>query len=273
MADETPGTPATPVASSVPVTAESAGAAPGPAAGTSPPEAVAPEATPPAADLSSTAPAEAPDPLAKSLLGEAKAGETEEPAPEAPQPAEPPPAPTYEAFALPEGVRLADDQVGKFTGLLGEYEQRIAATPADAHAATQELGQKLIDFYIAEQQNAQQRFARLQRDNWQRTIDGWVTQFREDREIGSNRQDTTLQRCAAMIDLYGGEVGAEHAQALRDVMTLTGAGNNPELIRFVNWAAGHAVETARMVAASPRPMSVGQTKATRLYRNSIPGAA
>ena len=259
-----------------PIAAVSAGAGPGPATDTTPPGAGADAVAAPAADSLSPA-AEPKDPLASSLLSDTKAPEAEAAAPEAVAPEEvkapePIPLPAYDAFATPEGFKLADEQLGAFTGILGEYEQKLGATP-EAHVATQELGQKLVDLYIAETQEAQQRFARFQQENWQRTIDGWVSDFKNDPDIGDKRQDTTIQRCGAALQRYGSEVGAEKEQALRQVLAVTGAGNHPEVVRFVNWVADQAVERGRMIAAPPRPVSLAASKASRLYRNSITGAA
>lgn len=267
--------PATPVTPSS-VAPDTGGAAPGPVAGTPAAGTVAPEAPAPAADsspASEAAPAKTEAPGGgDTLLTQAQP----EAAPE--QPAEPEkpverPIPTYDAFATPEGVKLGDEQVGKFSGLLGEYENKLAADPTAAHAMMQELGQKLVDFYLAESQEANQRYAKFQNDTWTQTRQGWVKQFREDPDIGGSRQDTTLRRCGDMLALYGREAGAEKEAALRDVFTLTGAGDHPELLRFINWAANRAVEDSRIVAAPPRPLSAGATRANRLYRNSISGGA
>jgi hypothetical protein len=255
-------------------------AAPGPAIGT------APEAAPPAspaapAPLSSpeTAPAAAePTSLLSGAKGEAApaAPPPELPAAEQPKPEAPAAeiaAPTYEPFTLPEGVTLQEEKLGAFTGILGQYEAKIASTPAEAHAATQELGQKLVDLYLSETQANAERFSQLQRDTWQRTREDWLSQFRDDPQIGQNRQDATVARCGALLEMYGQRVGAAHEQALRSVMALTGAGDNPEMLRFINWAASFAVEQPRMVPANGARAPVLGSRATRLYRNSIGNGA
>jgi hypothetical protein len=244
-----------------------------PAAPSLPTETAAPEtpvAPQPAPSLLSTAkPAEADQPT-----GQPPEAEAAQPPGEAP-PAEPLPLPTYEAFALPEGVQLDQERQSAFTAILGETEQKIVTSPAEAHALVQEMGQKLVNLYLDEAKANSERLAQQQQQVWSQTREQWVSEFKDDPEIGGNRRDTTLARCGAMVELYGRTVGPAQEQALRDAMTLTGAGDHPELLRFINWAAGYAVENSRMVAAPAMPQPIPMSRAQRMYRNSIPmnGAA
>ncbi len=199
---------------------------------------------------------------------EPEAAKADEPAaPEAP--AEPPPPPVYEPFVLPEGVNLEVEKLTGFTGLLGEYEQRIAADPKTAHVAFQELGQKLVDLYIAESRSAAEQLAVLQRENWDRTVDDWRSRFRQDPEIGGNRQDTSLKRMGGLMVMYGQHAGADRLQAVRDAFTLTGAGDHLEVLRFVNWMASRLVETPRIVTPTlPSTPVRNGSRAERLYKNT-----
>jgi hypothetical protein len=194
----------------------------------------------------------------------------EEPAKE-PEPLAPP---VYEAFQIPEGVTLAEDKIGTFSGLLGEYENKVITDPAQAHVAFQELGQKMVDFYVAEAKENAERAARLQRETWDRTVEEWQTAFRDDPEIGKNRQDTTLQRAGGLFNLYGQQTSPERETAVRDALGVTGAGNHPEVIRFVNWMASRLTERPRVVTPMlPKaPARQNLSPAQRLYRNST-GAA
>lgn len=277
-----------------------AAAEPGPTAGTSagaPTDIVAtPAASSPEPVVTETAPVvEAPvvEPVvetpvaptteerAPSLLSEAKAEDPAKPEVKAEdpkpveakvEPAKPLPAPTYEKFTLPEGVTVTEEKIGSFTGILGEYENKIAADPTQAHSVVQDLGQKLVDFYVGEMKEGAERNARLQRETWDRTIEGWRGEFRDDPDIGGNRSDTSLSRMGALLEMYGQKAGTERLSKLRDVFTATGAGDNPEVLRFVHWAASRLVETPRPVAAITPRAPVITSRAQRLYRNT-PGAA
>ena len=246
-------------------------------------EAPVAEVTEPAKPTSimSEAKGEVPEPAKESVAEEPKKVEAKEPEtkeevkePEPAPPPEPLAPPVYDKFVVPDDVSLADDKVGTFTGLLGEYENKVITDPTQAHSAFQELGQKMVDFYVAEVKETTERAARLQREVWDRTIEGWQTSFRDDPEIGKNRQDTTLQRIGGLFSLYGQQTSPERETAVRDAYGLTGAGNHPEVIRFVNWAASRLVETPRIVTpVMPRaPVNGTLSRAQRLYRNST-GAA
>lgn len=293
----TPAAPVTPAAA-VPAAAPIASPVapePGPATAPAPVAAVEPVAPAPSSSEPAAAPEAAPTeqaPAAEpvetkptSLLSEAteakppaeevKPAEVEAAA-EPPKPTEPAPPPTYEPFKLPEGVKFEDEKLGAFTGVLGEFEQKIAADPTQAHAAAQEMGQKLIDLYIAESQAQAAALAKANADAYQRMREDWLQKFREDPQIGGNRQNTSVARMGALMDRYQSEAGPEARQALGDALALTGAGDHHEVLRFVHWAAQRLTETARIVTPMmPRQPVRSGSRADRLYRNSAPqnGAA
>lgn len=250
------------------------GAPPPEAGGESPAPAVfsAPEAAPAVAE-----PTPPPSILSEAAAAEVPSAESAEPVPET-KVADPPAAPTYEPFKTPEGIKLDDAKVGTFTGLLGELESKIAADPTASHAAVQELGQKLVDLYTSEFTAATMRYSeaytQAQLDGWKQTQDQWRADFHNDPELGKNRAETTLTRMGALMDMYGQTAGPERLTALRDVLTNTGAGNNIETLRFVNWAARRLTETSRVVVPMvPRQPQQTGGKAERLYKNSIGSGA
>lgn len=184
--------------------------------------------------------------------------------PEDKQP-EPLPPPVFDKYTLPEGVTVDEARVGAFNGLLGETETRIATDPAQAHIAMQELGQKLADFHVEEMRNAAERAARHNREHWDRTREGWVSEFRNDPVIGKNRADTTLAQIGSLIDMYGAQAGADEVTRLRDTFTMTGAGDHLEVLRFMNWAASRLVETRKIVVPQPTVKAPARTPAQTLY--------
>lgn len=245
-------------------------AAPAPAADAAPPPAASVDA-PPASDTT-----QQPEPAADgSLLTDAKTKAPEAPKAEAEAPktdaapaaeaapTEPAPPPTFEAFTIPEGVTLDDAKLGDFTKALGEFE---SGTKAD-HAQVQALGQRLVDMYTAEAKDLVQRIQTNQVETWNRTREGWIEEFRKDPEIGGNRQQTTLSQCALVIERFGAESGAENEAALRDAFKVTGIGDHPAMIRFINWASKFATERARPVAAVVPKPPVANTRAQRRYGN------
>lgn len=179
--------------------------------------------------------------------------EGEEPKPDAPKPedvkaAEPEPI-VYTDWVLPEGAEVDKDKVGKFTELLG------------THRAPQELGQKLVDFHMAEMAEATQRLQQHNWDVWNRQQDAWMDEFRADRELGGNKELTTLSNCASVIDQYGGSP-AQQAQ-LRQVLTDTGAGNHPLVIRLLNNVAKVLKEGS--MAPAPKAPAPTASRSERRY--------
>lgn len=182
-------------------------------------------------------------------------------APKAPETA-PAPLPTYEAFKAPEGVELDAGQVGKFSEVLGKFEQTSKAD----HAAMQQFGQQIIDMYVAEQQ----RVAKAQFDSWVQTRDGWKSQFMNDPDIGGNNQKATLQACGAMIEQFGGT--AEQIAELRTAFRMTGMGDHPALIRLLS-NIGKMMGEGRPVPATVPKTPTAIPKSQRRYANSLNGGA
>jgi hypothetical protein len=214
-----------------------------------------------------------PEPKAEEpKVEEVKAEEpkAEEPKVEEVKPPEPLAPPVYDALTLPEGVTVEDEKVNTFSNIIGEYENKVATDPSQAHAVFSELRQKLADFHIGEMTALNERAARMQREVWDRTIDDWQKSFREDPEIGKNRQDTTIQRIGGLLNLYGQQTNTDQETAVRDAFGLTGAGNHPEVIRFFNWAASRLTERPRVVTPmlARAPVKGTQSRAERLYKTS-----
>lgn len=139
------------------------------------------------------------------------------------------PLPTYEDFKLPEGVTLDKNQISDFNKMLGDFEVKNKAD----HVAVQEFGQKAIDKYISEMQEATKRLHEGYQNSWQKQKNDWYEQFKADSEIGGNRLDTTSSLVRNAIESYGGST--EQKAEFRKLMKDTGIGNAPALIRtFAN---------------------------------------
>ncbi len=201
---------------------------------------------------------EAPKP-AESLLSQAVSkpadAPAEAPVAEAPKPAEATTLPTFTDFVLPEGMALEPERLSNLTKVLGEME----TTKGIDHAVMQEMGQKMVDLHIQEIQEFQRQHDQERVQVWNQIRDGWKDEFKNDPDIGGNRQETTLKQAGAVIERFGQKFGAEKESALRLAFSTTGLGDHPELIRFVNWVASFTTERARPVAAivpkSPAPTS------------------
>ena len=172
--------------------------------------------------------------------------------------------PTYEALKLPENVKLDEKGIQSFDQVLGKFE----AQGKIDHAQVQQLRQELVDFYVNEQKEAAQRQAEQQKNTWDTVREGWRDQFKADPEIGKNRQETTLRVCRATIDAFAQKVGEPQAKAFRDALAITGMGDHPAMLHFVNWASQFVVERARPVPATVPKMKPTLSRAERRYQGT-----
>ena len=109
-----------------------------------------------------------------------------------------PPAPIkYEAFKLPDNVKLDDKEIGKFQEVAGKAQ------------IPQDVAQNLLDLYIAERQQDVVSARAEQRRVWDQLNDTWKTELRNDPVLGGNRLETTLSLAKAVVEEYlpAAEVG------------------------------------------------------------------
>jgi hypothetical protein len=131
-----------------------------------------------------------------------------------------PPAPIkYEAFKLPDGVKLDDERLSKFAEVAGNGQ------------VSQDVAQNLIDLYIEERQQDFARAEQHQRDVWKSLNDGWKQELRNDPVLGGNRIDTNLSMAKAVLEEYGGT--QEQVSALLAHTKANGMGNYPGFIRLL----------------------------------------
>lgn len=190
--------------------------------------------TSPVAQEVKTTEQEAPKPKEASLLDaepEAPKPETEitpdvDKKDEGTQSDEPAPLPSYEPFTLPEGLTLEQEKLTEFTNKLAEFELN---TKAD-HAEVQKLGQNLVDLYLTEVTQTTERINKYYSDAWEKQTNDWKESFLKDPEIGGARQETTLAAAREFIRTHGGT--PEQQAEFRQLMTDTGVGNHPAMIRL-----------------------------------------
>jgi hypothetical protein len=199
----------------------------------------------PAVAAAPAAPTPAPDPgltPPESLLNDPVEPKLEEPKP-GDKPAEPEVPIEYQAFTLPEGVELNAEKLGEFT--------KIAA---DAKLP-QEVAQKIVDLYSSELKTLSEAPMRA----WTELQTKWRDETKNDPEIGGANFDKNLAMTkAGLKNLLG-----EGADKFFEALNVTGAGNNPEIIRGLFKAAqSHA--PASPVAGRPASGG-GKSAGSTLY--------
>lgn len=227
-------------------------ATPSPASAT-PPEAAAPSApAPPPPAPAAASSTEVPAAEIGNLIADAKAdGEAAKPAEETPTETKPAEPPTYPNLKLPEGVKADDPALAQFTKDFSEA------------GLSETQVQSLVDKYAGKLVPVEDMQKAIDGPNqlWKDTQQQWVKEVKSDPEVGGANFQANLAGIAKVIDQFGGKESA----SIRKAFNFTGAGNNPEIVRFL-----HRVSKALNVEGSTipagKPTSINfQTAATRLY--------
>lgn len=163
---------------------------------------------------------------------------------EAPKPAEPAKAAeplTKEALTFPEGFTADETATGKFLeianelGLSKEGASKLVGLQAELAKQASEAGSKL----------------------WEETQSQWQDQVRADPEIGGTKLQENLGVIAKLLDSHG---NAE----VRQAFDITGAGNNPAVIKFLIKVGKELGEGGPV---SGRPGTAPSDPASILYPN------
>lgn len=170
---------------------------------------------------------------------------------------EPAPPPSYEAFKVPENVKLDDERVGTLTKLLGDLE---VTTKAD-HTKMQEFGQKLIDTHVSEVTKAIEDIHKYNQVTWDKQKLDWKDEFLKDPELGGNRFQTTVDAARTFISTHGGT--PEEQAEFRSLMESSGLGNHKVMIRILA-RAGQAMTEGKPLAAKT-PVSAPKSKTQTMY--------
>lgn len=186
----------------------------------------------------------APEPPTPAGLGTPPPAEPPKPAepaaPEAPKAPEAP-APLAETdIKLPEGFTLDEKGLDPFLGVMN-----------DSKLTPQERAQKLIDMQIEREkaiaEKGQRDFADLRAS--------WVDTVKKDPELGGAKFDTTMANIGRVMDKYAD-------QEARDALGITGAGDNPAIVRMFNKMAADLTEPG---PAPGQPGGDQRSLADKLY--------
>lgn len=151
----------------------------------------------------------------------------------------------YGDFNFPQGFEKDDTILSQFTEVAKGLRM-----PQDKAQALIDLGTKL-----------QTNFAEKGMETWLNTNKEWESQVKADPEIGGQNIDKTISTVAKSIDMYGGK----EAQALRDAFDITGAGNNPFIVKYLYRMASQLTEGGPINGAPSR--GVARDPAKTLYPN------
>jgi hypothetical protein len=192
-----------------------------------------PPSDPPSLVSQNPPPADTPPPSDTSPAKEGEPPKVED-APQAPEPL------TWEAIKLPEGITVDDEAKQSFLDIMNDDK----ATPA-------ERAQKLVDL----QTSLMQKGADATYQAWTDMQTQWQDEVRADPVIGGEKLAPVLGEVSKLIDKYG-------SPEVRQIMDLTGAGNNIHVIRMLHNMAKDLSEGGPVLGAPP---SEKASLADRLY--------
>ena len=132
-----------------------------------------------------------------------------------PKPSEAPEPLTAESLTLPEGVEIAEETLTSFLSLMN-----------DADLAPGERAQKLIDLQIDYVTKATGELQTQMESAWATTQKTWQDETRALPEIGGAALDKSLATIKKGLDQMGATPETYKA------LNMTGAGNNPEIIKM-----------------------------------------
>lgn len=125
--------------------------------------------------------------------------------------------PDYTDFSVPEGVELDQSLLDSFKPLAKELGLK------------QEQAQKLVDLHT----QVAQKNAEAQTANWEKLQDSWIEATQNDQEFGGEKLEENVAVARKALDAFGND-------ALKEFMDYSGAGNHPEVIRFL-FKVGQAI--------------------------------
>lgn len=117
-------------------------------------------------------------------------------------------------IAVPDGFTVDQKVLGEFQGLM-----------ADAKLTPQERAQKLMDMHVS----ALKAAAEAPQQAWTELNTKWQGEIKADKELGGANFDTMRSTIAKAIT----EVGGPEADAIFESFKLTGAANNPAIVRLI----------------------------------------
>lgn len=120
---------------------------------------------------------------------------------------------TYGDFNTSEGIKLDEKLITDFKAMLGPLK------------VPQDVAQKFVDMHIAQLKDAIDAPYKA----WKDLQTEWVGKIKADPELGGAKFDEVSSTVAKVID----HIAGKDAKALRGALDMTGAGNNPEMYRFI----------------------------------------
>ena len=144
----------------------------------------------------------------------------------------------YADFTAPEGYELDEELVGKIAPVFKELN------------LTQEQAQKLVNFYG----ETALEIAEAPYKTYETMREGWRSEIVKDAEIGNGKDDLKPEVSAAIDGVFN-LMPAQVADGFRKALSMTGAGDNPDIIR--GWVALTKIPAIAQLVKEGTPILAG----------------
>lgn len=168
------------------------------------------------------------------------------PAAEPAKSGDPPAAFAADKVVIPEGMAKDEKALGEFATIMN-----------DDKLSPMERGQKLIDL----QAGLIKQVSDANTKAWTDLQDQWTKEAKADKDIGGDKLAPTQQMISKVID----SLGPDSAKSFREALDLTGAGNNPAIIKGLAKLAAQLVEGGHV---NGNPPKVKQSIQEEFFPNS-----
>ena len=141
----------------------------------------------------------------------------------------------YEAFKAPDGVTLDDKTIERITPVFKEL------------GLTQAAAQKLVDFYGEQMKSNDKAIA----DAVTNMRSGWRDEISKSSDMGGKVEQIKVDVGHMLDSIFAGD--PKGRQAYQEAMDLTGAGDNPHIVRAWWKAAQSFTEGTHISGSGPSP--------------------
>lgn len=155
---------------------------------------------------------------------------------------------------MPDGFEMQDAELTTFREVL-----------ADANLSPQDRGQKLLDLHVAAMRSAVEEPMKL----WNKMQADWQAEVMKDTEIGGQNWKASQAAIANVLDTLAGSKDTAAGKATREAFSLTGAGNNPHIVRLMV-AASKLLGEGKIVSGNTPGPGAGDAVLTTMYPSAAP---
>lgn len=166
-------------------------------------------------------------------------------------------APAPYDFKLPEGVTVQDE--AQFNSLK-EVMQKSGVQADKAPELVSYLAQQKQ----ALEQQISESTSKRQYEVWEKTNKDWVAAVMADPKMGGDNWKTTENQLGSLINKYGADI-----PTLRQTLSITGAGNNPDMIKFLFNISEEFKESRSTAVGKNANTEPSKSRASKLYNPGV----